>query len=974
MNNTDVNVTRYLRSGIAAQMNTQIDFKSAYFGRIKKEELISGFIGTEKAQKFFKETAKKPYVTQVNVIVCAKAIKIGFREREKTNNDIAELTGVFFIPAILNRDGKFSVELPMEKIPWFPREVLYKMVEPRLCIGTIECVDTFVSKNIDRKNRIENWNDYVKYFIDYYEYVTKTSFVKDYIISYDKSDYSFETEEYAFIFEDKTINSTFHILSLYNNILKDFPEVPLYKNFISQEFKNLEPLTKNSLASMALHCGQMNSQFPLSPSQRESLNHFNIMEDGDILAVCGPPGTGKTTLLQSIVANLYIKRALDKDIPPIIVASSTNNQAVTNIITSFGEIKKGLVSNLEERWICGVNSFATYFPSSSRIKEAESNNYQYTNQRGDNFVAGLEFSKNIENSEKRMLEECSKYFRDTFTNIKSCENILSGELTAIDNLRKELLFAVQSCVDLGISDDYESFIAGIDNKIIECEKENSWSIQRIDQWEERLKRKSFFKKLFNGSSAMKTDIELFMSVEEQGFLDKCISLEEIKEKYAEKCRKNREKIIQLKDKKVKLAEAIEKYQGIIKELSLYNIEVFDEDDGLLFDVEKVNQIADTRIRYIEFWLAVHYYECRWINDEDGFKLTEKQKGKRHENVIIKFFRRLCLVSPCLVMTFFLLPKQFSASDGVNNNYLYNFIDLLIVDEAGQVSPEIAAPSFALAKRALVVGDIHQIEPVWGINRSLDIALAMQEKAVKEPSEFESLENAGINCSNSSVMLVAQKSCKYKKNEERGLFLCEHRRCYDEIIEYCNLLVYHGNLEPKRGKGKADEKLAVKNLPQMGYYQIDCEYSSRKGGSRVNKKEAETIAQWLSDNFCKVKALYPKENAGNLVGVITPFKAQVSCIKRELKKQMPDEFDSISVGTVHTFQGAERKIIIMSTVYGNCDGCYFIDTNRSLMNVAVSRAKDNFLVFGDINCLKTDEKSASGLLRSMICENSVLKEL
>ena len=64
-----------------------------------------------------------------------------------------------------------------------------------------------------------------------------------------------------------------------------------------------------------------------------------------------------------------------------------------------------------------------------------------------------------------------------------------------------------------------------------------------------------------------------------------------------------------------------------------------------------------------------------------------------------------MVTPCLVMTFYMLPKQFVAYNGEKSVYLYHLIDLLIVDEAGQVSPEIAAGAFSLAKKALVVGDV-----------------------------------------------------------------------------------------------------------------------------------------------------------------------------------------------------------------------------------------------------------------------------
>lgn len=330
-----------------------------------------------------------------------------------------------------------------------------------------------------------------------------------------------------------------------------------------------------------------------------------------------------------------------------------------------------------------------------------------------------------------------------------------------------------------------------------------------------------------------------------------------------------------------------------------------------------------------------------------------------------------MITPCLVMTFYMLPRQFLAFSEQKNVFLFNHIDLLIVDEGGQVSPEIAAGAFSLAKKAIVVGDIHQIEPVWSVNKALDKALALANGAIQSLDEFELLEQTGLNSSDSSVMKVAAKCCRYEKFGEKGLFLSEHRRCYDEIIDYCNKLVYKGNLQPLRGRGKGSAGLAIKHWPQMGFRQIDTESSTREGSSRANRREAEQIAEWLKNNFKIIAGAYPKEPKENLVGIITPFKAQVQCIKAELKKQLPpEEHSKISVGTVHTFQGAERKIIILSTVYGKEDGCYFIDANKSLMNVALSRDKDNFFLFGDIHCLKDTAGSASGLLKQCVGVNPI----
>ncbi|MBP2657698.1 MAG: hypothetical protein H6Q69_730 [Firmicutes bacterium] len=982
MNNKSKEITGYFRSAVAAQANMGIDFKVDNYYILDPKEVMRGKINPTVCKNIFTEVNKSTFDDEneakkkslLNVIICAKTIKTIYEANEKVQDEIEELTGVYYIPAILNEESLLLFDEGDKKLPWFPREYLVPMLEPKLAIGEAETVDNFMSNHVDRVEKIKSWSDYATFFTELYESVTESEFNQNIIRNMDAKEPFFELENHVYVFLDKTVYSTFHIMNLYNHLKEDDKPNALYDNFISTQITNTIPLIKNDLTKMQVHCGQMGGEYPLSPSQREAVNHFNCTSVGEILAVNGPPGTGKTTLLQTIVADMYVKRAIKKEKAPLIVASSTNNQAVTNIIASFGNIKKIGISNLENRWIGGVNSFASYFPSFSKVKEAKSKGYQYTNQKGEYFISDVEDKDNIEKSKVKLIECCNKYFESEYNSITACQEKLHEELLFIEKSKIALLSLAHEASQYDLNGEtIDEYLKYLLQQIEENQTASSNIQKRIIDWENCYKKIPFYLKwlkfIKSFSRKIQTVFRLFINDEEQSFLNEYMSLDEIKEKYSWLYAECNTTISDLKKKKIVIEKIKSRYDNELEQLHQHNIELHSEkDEKYKLDLDYINGLLDKKHRYMEFWLAVHYYECRWTSGED--ELSEKQKGTNFINVLEKFYNRLSMITPCLVMTFYMLPRQFMAFGEQKNFFMYNYIDLLIVDEAGQVSPEIAAGAFSLAKKSVVVGDVYQIEPVWSVNSALDKALAVSSGAIQSVDEFELLEHTGLNSSRSSVMKVAAKCCKYEKFDEKGLFLNEHRRCYDEIIDYCNRLVYKGNLQPMRGKGKEDEKLAIKHWPQIGFKQIDSEYSSRKGSSRLNHLEAEQIAEWLKNNFKLIANAYPKEERESLIGIITPFKAQVECIKSELKKQMPTNHSKISVGTVHTFQGAERKIIILSTVYGNQDGCFFIDANKSLMNVAVSRAKDNFFVFGDINCLKDAPNSASGLLKKCICSNVI----
>ena len=88
-----------------------------------------------------------------------------------------------------------------------------------------------------------------------------------------------------------------------------------------------------------LHSGQMDKSnllnrviFPIDPSQRKAVMSVLKMPEYSIQAINGPPGTGKTTMLQSVIASMWINSALKEKEPPIVVATAATNQAVTNVI------------------------------------------------------------------------------------------------------------------------------------------------------------------------------------------------------------------------------------------------------------------------------------------------------------------------------------------------------------------------------------------------------------------------------------------------------------------------------------------------------------------------------------------------------------------------------------------------------------------------------------------------------------------
>ncbi len=82
--------------------------------------------------------------------------------------------------------------------------------------------------------------------------------------------------------------------------------------------------------------------FPTHAPTHSQLTALKHAQTEPVTAVQGPPGSGKTTLILHLIAQQVVKRALSlietgKDINNLTVVSSTNNQAVDNVIEKLNE-------------------------------------------------------------------------------------------------------------------------------------------------------------------------------------------------------------------------------------------------------------------------------------------------------------------------------------------------------------------------------------------------------------------------------------------------------------------------------------------------------------------------------------------------------------------------------------------------------------------------------------------------------------
>jgi hypothetical protein len=759
--------------------------------------------------------------------------------------------------------------------------------------------------------------------------------------------------------------------------------------------------------------GKRSPAFPLDPTQRLAameVANLPYYKSSKLLPINGPPGTGKTSFLRAALASLWVNAALDKEPhPKIVYGTAATNQAVSNMIEAFGTIRSTVPDGIAYPWIEKLNSYGWFYPSQKAAENRPDLMHLVWNSGHKTAFmpsgAAKEFAKTpIEERRDILLSRAIKVLDVPAGNI-TIDHITEATYKRLDQERKRLHQQ---------QDEYEKALELAANAWMGARGRNSTlrlsTLRHTELQKERqsLKNKEnpcrqayntidllikqqqkfqsswraflptairnwIFKRDLTHLSTLQRyasddlkviniqlpeDLlsretirtELYLHIDRltlrQQELDKEIDIKLNEIKGATKALQERKRRMQSLYALAGSSPSTEKQlatglaQGAATKLRVTRLLARWASADAKTDGDAKTECYAQLLHYFEapldtqrrvklFHWAARYWECRWVQEE-----LKKQPSNDAERL-----ERLMMLGVIIVATTHKVLKLGEVKTA----------DLLIMDEAGQCLPEIAAACLTLAKNAAFVGDVKQLQPVANISPSIQDSLERKyANGATLPDDVKSLQGSG--------MKLAQAATRVSSGYQPGITLLFHYRCVPSIIGYCNELLYEGKIINARKEPRMPH---LDWLPSMSWVGVNGT-PQRNNTSWINTSECRAIVRWLLENKEKItleilkNGEQKKRALSEMVAIVTPLAAQANEVRQALIEALGEgEVKEMVIGTVHKLQGAERPIVLFSLVQNfSTNSTLMADRDGGmLMNVAVSRARDAFVIFADQKTLK-----------------------
>ncbi|MZL68306.1 MULTISPECIES: DEAD/DEAH box helicase [Eubacteriales] len=417
---------------------------------------------------------------------------------------------------------------------------------------------------------------------------------------------------------------------------------------------------------------------------------------------------------------------------------------------------------------------------------------------------------------------------------------------------------------------------------------------------------------------------------------------------------------QMRTKYLELLECADKTTDVLRQMTILNDEFWslygseDEEESTRAQVcnpwftEEYN-----REREKLFYCALQLHRefvlssraCGW-NLRNLLMLWKVSQDEEHK--LVSFSQRdkeSCFGA--LLNTVFLLTPVISTTFASAGAMLHDIrnpgeIGYLIIDEAGQAQPQMAIGALYRCRRAIVVGDPKQVEPVVtddmdAIKRLIDTPYNHPYRS-KRRSVQEFADRINPVGTSFSEMDGEQKTWV-------GCPLMVHRRCISPMYEISNAISYNNSMKQQTTEPSPQQEAGF-CLESSAWFNVGGTEQSTQGKNHFVSNQGQKALELIRLAFSKTDGIPD-------LFVISPFttvKDGLAKMVRNLPEYRTDvrfsRWLEKNVGTVHTFQGREAsEVIFLLGCDRNALGAVrWVNTN--IVNVAVTRAKYRLYIIGD----------------------------
>lgn len=298
------------------------------------------------------------------------------------------------------------------------------------------------------------------------------------------------------------------------------------------------------------------------------------------------------------------------------------------------------------------------------------------------------------------------------------------------------------------------------------------------------------------------------------------------------------------------------------------------------------------------------------------------------------------------------------SSAMGKPELFDFkkFDTIIIDEASQILEPMLVGFLNKFNRRILIGDHKQLPAV-----------------VRQPSKHSIISDKNLmsigfkNLKTSLFERLFHQCISHQWDHAIGI-LQYQGRMHIELMDFVNRHFYEGKLSPIPSIERLTNptylnttQSTLKSIAQNRKLYIDSpidENFNWKTNIHESKIVCDLVGHLLKLYIENSLILKPSS-----IGIITPYRAQIAQIKKDLRAHVGETAEMITVDTVERYQGGARDIIIISLCTNRMSQLESLvslsdDGIDRKLNVALTRAKEQIILIGNREILCKNKLYAS----------------